>query len=70
MVCDGDWIITETPGRCDVLSLIFPLISWRSKSVRPQEGHDTYSYIEFHDKNNDFTRIFSEKYTEKTKISC
>lgn len=35
--------ITETPGRWEVFSLIWALISWRSKSVRPQEGQETYS---------------------------
>lgn len=40
------WVrkLTETPGRWEVFSLISALISWRSKSVRPQEGQDTYSY--------------------------
>lgn len=38
--------LTETPGRCDVFSLISALISWRSNNVLPQDGHETYSCSE------------------------
>mmetsp|Transcript_55280 Transcript_55280/g.131300 ORF Transcript_55280/g.131300 Transcript_55280/m.131300 type:complete len:243 (+) Transcript_55280:323-1051(+) len=34
-----------TPGRCPVASEIFAVTSWRSKRVRPQEGHETYSVL-------------------------
>mmetsp|Transcript_54987 Transcript_54987/g.174861 ORF Transcript_54987/g.174861 Transcript_54987/m.174861 type:complete len:272 (+) Transcript_54987:292-1107(+) len=34
-----------TPGRCPVSSWMLAVTSWRSKSVRPQLGHDTYSVL-------------------------
>lgn len=37
-------VVTETPGKWEVLSLISALISWRSNRVLPQDGHDTYSW--------------------------
>mmetsp|Transcript_25624 Transcript_25624/g.52175 ORF Transcript_25624/g.52175 Transcript_25624/m.52175 type:complete len:244 (+) Transcript_25624:363-1094(+) len=36
-----------TPGRWPVASLISAVTVWRSKSVRPHEGHETYSVFVF-----------------------
>lgn len=42
--CTWRVVLTDTPGKWDVFSLISALISWRSNKVLPQEGHDTYSW--------------------------